>query len=360
MAVDPLVDTARDLYALPPDEFVAARDEAVKQARASGDRQLAAAIAKLRRPTVGAWVLNRLARERPDLLDELVELGEALRSAQRDLRGEELRELTMQRRSVVSRLTREAARLAQRGYGRGDLPLSEIEATLTAALADPDVADQVRAGLLAKPVAYAGFGETPRPRLRLVQGGGADPDADAGADRDGGGGGRAARDAGGGPAKRSLHAAGTATDSADDLRTGAGSATRVPPSRPTPIREGAAKRAEREAAKQARREAAEREAAEREAAERASREAGEQAEREAAERAEQKAAEVARRDAERASAARLKKARAAAHRELLAARTELAEAEAVRVEAERAVKAAKRRVEKAAAAVHNLDIETLT
>jgi hypothetical protein len=32
----------------------------------------------------------------------------------------------------------------------------------------------------------------------------------------------------------------------------------------------------------------------------------------------------------------------------------------VRVEAERAVKAAKRRVEKAAAAVHNLDIETLT
>jgi hypothetical protein len=355
MAVDPLVDTARDLYALPPDEFVAARDEAVKQARASGDRQLAAAIAKLRRPTVGAWVLNRLARERPDLLDELVELGEALRSAQRDLRGEELRELTVQRRSVVSRLTREAARLAQRGYGRGDLPLSEIEATLTAALADPDVADQVRAGLLAKTVAYAGFGETPRPRLRLVQGGGADPDADAGADRDGGGGGRAARDAGGGPAKRSLHAAGTAADSADDLRTGAGSATRVPSSRPTPIREGAAKRAEREAAKQARREAAEREAAER-----ASREAGEQAEREAAERAEQKAAEVARRDAERASAARLKKARAAAHRELLAARTELAEAEAVRVEAERAVKAAKRRVEKAAAAVHNLDIETLT
>jgi hypothetical protein len=355
MAVDPLVDTARDLYALPPDEFVAARDEAVKRARASGDRQLAAAIAKLRRPTVGAWVLNRLARERPDLLDELVELGEALRSAQRDLRGEELRELTVQRRSVVSRLTREAARLAQRGYGRGDLPLSEIEATLTAALADPDVADQVRAGLLAKTVAYAGFGETPRPRLRLVQGGGADPDADAGADRDGGGGGRAARDAGGGPAKRSLHAAGTAADSADDLRTGAGSATRVPSSRPTPIREGAAKRAEREAAKQARREAAEREAAEREAAERASREAGEQAEREAAERA-----EVARRDAERASAARLKKARAAAHRELLAARTELAEAEAVRVEAERAVKAAKRRVEKAAAAVHNLDIETLT
>ena len=68
--------------------------------------------------------------------------------------------------------------------------------------------------------------------------------------------------------------------------------------------------------------------------------------------AERRAAE---RDEARRRSAELKRARAAAHRELLAARTELSEAEAARVAAERAVTAAKRRVEKATAAVNALD-----
>nr|WP_240939820.1 hypothetical protein [Planosporangium flavigriseum] len=152
---------------MPPEDFVAARDVAAKRAKAAGDRRLAAEIAKLRRPTVGAWAVNRLARQRPELMAELIELGEALRSAQRDLRGEELRELSIRRRAAVAGLVREAIQLA----GRGNLPAAEIEATLAAALADPVVAEQVRAGRLARTVAYAGFGETPRPKLRLIQGG---------------------------------------------------------------------------------------------------------------------------------------------------------------------------------------------
>jgi hypothetical protein len=172
---DPLADIVTDLYALPPDGFVAARNEAAKRAKAAGDRRLADEIGKLRRPTVGAWVVNRLARQRPELVDELLELGEALRSAQRDLRGDELRELSMRRRAVVAGLSREAVRLARRDHGRDNLPVAEIEATLAAALADPAVAEQVRTGRLVKTVAYAGFGETPRPRLRLLHGGAAQP-----------------------------------------------------------------------------------------------------------------------------------------------------------------------------------------
>ncbi|HEV7897399.1 MAG TPA: hypothetical protein VGP31_06095 [Planosporangium sp.] len=179
MDADPLADVATDLYALPPDEFVAARDEAVKRAKAAGDRRLAAEIGKLRRPTVGAWVVNRLARHRPELVEQLLELGEALRSAQRELRGDELRELSIQRRAVVAGLSREAVRLARRDHRRDNLPTAEIEATFAAALADPAVAERVRAGQLTKTVTYAGFGETPRPRLRLVHGGGAEPAARA-------------------------------------------------------------------------------------------------------------------------------------------------------------------------------------
>lgn len=59
----PGLDTAiEELYAGYPAAFVARRDELAKQARASGDRSLAAAIKALRRPTVGSWYLNVASR----------------------------------------------------------------------------------------------------------------------------------------------------------------------------------------------------------------------------------------------------------------------------------------------------------
>ena len=308
MDQDPLVDIAADLYALPPEDFVPARDDAVKRAKQAGDKRLATAVGKLRKPTVGAWAVNLLAHERPDLVDDLLELGEELRSAQRNLRGDDLRDLSLRRRKLISELARTAVSLAR----RRNLPVPEIEATFTAALADEEVAAAVRVGVLAKTVEYAGFGETPRPQLRLLQGGAA---ADV-----------AAIDVG----------------LSSPART-----KKVGPDSPASISDAQRKRAERERAEK---EAAERQRAEREAAERAKREAEEQ---EAAELAERRAAE---RDEARRQSAELKRARAAAHRELLAARTELSEAEAARVAAERAVTAAKRRVEKATATVNALDM----
>lgn len=161
------------LYTVPPARFVAARDEAVSRARAAGDRATAAALAKLRRPTVAAWLVNLLALRRPDLVAELDALAAGLREAQRGLRGERLRELAAQRRAVVSALVATARALAVEEdptLARATLPLAEVEATLHAALADQGVAERVRGGRLLKPVAYAGFGEPPRPRLRLVPG----------------------------------------------------------------------------------------------------------------------------------------------------------------------------------------------
>src|SRR4051794_18533395 len=164
---DPLAAVTARLYSAPPEDFIALRAEEVAKARSARDTALAAAIGKLRKPTVAAWMVNRLAHERPDLVAQLLELAGELRTAQRELRGADLRELSVRRRSTVATLAREAVRLA--GAGRGGSAV-EVEATLAAALADADAAAAVRAGRLTKALEYTGFGETPRPNLRLVQG----------------------------------------------------------------------------------------------------------------------------------------------------------------------------------------------
>ncbi|MGI5145633.1 hypothetical protein ACQEVC_04420 [Plantactinospora sp. CA-294935] len=162
------------LYTAPPDGFVAARSEAVAAARAAGDPSAAREIAKLRKPTVAAWLVNLLALRRPELMADLVELSAALRGAQRELRGDRLRELSAQRRGVVGALVGQARALAEQEDPRlaaGKLPLADVEATLNAALADVGVAEQARSGRLVRAASYAGFGEVPRPQLRLIVGG---------------------------------------------------------------------------------------------------------------------------------------------------------------------------------------------
>jgi len=154
-----LAEVADELYTLAPAAFRAARDERAAQARAAGDTDLAAAIRKLRRPTVSAWLVNLLVREDPSQVDELLELGASLREAQQALAGDRLRELSGQRRRLVTALTQEARRLAE----RAGQPLSaqaerEVQETLEAALADPGIAEAVRSGRLTSALSYAGLG----------------------------------------------------------------------------------------------------------------------------------------------------------------------------------------------------------
>jgi hypothetical protein len=169
-------ELADRLYAEHPETFIAERDKAAADAREAGDRELATAIGKLRKPSVAAWLVNLLALRRPDLVADLAELAGQLRAAQRDLRGDELRELSAQRRAVVGALVEQARAVAvseQPELARTKLPLADVESTLTAALADEDVAAQVRSGRLVRTLAYTGFGEVPKPKLRLVTDGAA-------------------------------------------------------------------------------------------------------------------------------------------------------------------------------------------
>jgi len=154
-----LAQVADELYGLPPGAFIPARDERAGQARAAGDRDLAGAIRKLRRPTVSAWLVNLLAREVPGQVDELLGLGEPLREAQQALAGDRLRELSTQRRRLITGLVQEARRLAeQAGQAFGAQAEREVQDTLEAALADPAVAEAVRSGRLTTALSYAGLG----------------------------------------------------------------------------------------------------------------------------------------------------------------------------------------------------------
>ncbi|QES46513.1 hypothetical protein DEJ50_00195 [Streptomyces venezuelae] len=150
---------AAELFGLLPSEFTAARDEYVARARKAGDRELAAQIAALRKPTLAVWTAGLLARRRPKEAEGLLVLGEALRTAHRTLDAAQLRRLSHDQHVVIGRLARTARALAaEAGQTVSEPVLHEVEQILQAVLADADVAAQWKAGRLAKaPDAVRGF-----------------------------------------------------------------------------------------------------------------------------------------------------------------------------------------------------------
>jgi hypothetical protein len=153
---------ADELYALRPDEFAAARDARIKEAKTAGQAPLAKELGALRRPTQSAWLINLLWRDQRDVLEGLLEVGAALGEAQAQASGPELQRLMTQRRQLESALLQRARVLAREaGVSVSDAMAREAQETLSAALADPDVAAEIRSGRLTKPAAYAGFGVLP-------------------------------------------------------------------------------------------------------------------------------------------------------------------------------------------------------
>ncbi|QPP09780.1 hypothetical protein G4Z16_28970 [Streptomyces bathyalis] len=154
-----LDDVADELYGLRPQEFTAARDDRARRARAGGQRELAASIRALHRPTLAAWASNLLVREQGQQVAPLLRLGEELRGAHRNLDGAQLRTLSHQQHQLVNALTEQAGRLAaDAGQPLSPQARHEVAQTLHAVLADPDAAQEWAAGRLAKPLtATPGF-----------------------------------------------------------------------------------------------------------------------------------------------------------------------------------------------------------
>jgi hypothetical protein len=149
---------ADELYGLRPGEFTAARDAFSLQARRAGDVELAGSVKALKRPSVSAWLANSLVRDQGPQIDELIGLGAAMRDAQARLAGDELRQLSQQRRQVISALTNSARQLAGvQGQQISSEAERELVATLEAALADPTAGAALRAGRLVSTLTISGI-----------------------------------------------------------------------------------------------------------------------------------------------------------------------------------------------------------
>jgi hypothetical protein len=133
-----------ELFDLDPSAFVAARDRLAKELKAAGDAEGAAAVKALRRPSVGAWALNRVARTQPGLVAAVVEAGRALAAALEAGDRAGLRRATSARREAVRVAARAAVDLA------GEAHRDDIVATLDALATDDAAAAEVVGGRLTR------------------------------------------------------------------------------------------------------------------------------------------------------------------------------------------------------------------
>jgi hypothetical protein len=176
---DLLGEAVAELYSADPDAFIARRTELAARARAAGDKTAARQIAALHKPTRSAWLVNQLSRAAPDAAGQLSGLGDELRAAQDSLDGGAIRDLSRQRRELLGELTRQVFDLA--GLRQPPATLrDEVTGTLGAAMSDPGVAADLRAGRLTKAVQRAGLGDQGPDLAAALAGmapGGAEPES---------------------------------------------------------------------------------------------------------------------------------------------------------------------------------------
>jgi hypothetical protein len=80
-------DQVDALYGLPLDEFTPRRDLLAKELRAARERDAAAWVKGLRKPTAAAWLVNQLARTQRAEARRVLDSAEELRSAQERILG---------------------------------------------------------------------------------------------------------------------------------------------------------------------------------------------------------------------------------------------------------------------------------
>lgn len=140
-----------ELYSMPPEGFVARRAELVKAARAAKDRPLAQQIGALRRPTVGAWMLNLASRASLTSLVELIRLTREIREAEQKQDAARVRELVAGRGALERRVLADlVVFLRDRDIAARPGAIEEVRTTLRAVFSDAAVAEALAEGRLEK------------------------------------------------------------------------------------------------------------------------------------------------------------------------------------------------------------------
>jgi hypothetical protein len=157
-------DRRDELYGLPLEEFVAARDALAKELRATGDREAAAEVKRLAKPSAAAWAVNQAVRSQPKAARALWKAGDQLGQVQErllagDAGADDLRAAAAAERAALEALV-EAARglLDAGGHPPSETTLARVEETLHAAAVDPHARLDVAAGRATKELRHVGMG----------------------------------------------------------------------------------------------------------------------------------------------------------------------------------------------------------
>jgi hypothetical protein len=140
------VERLRTLYGNAPSTFVASRDALVKELRASGAKDEAAAVKQLRRHSPAQWALNRVASLAPDVVA-------AFSAAAADLRDAHAAAIEGRAggdvRGAMTRLREQAnAVVARAGSIDASVAAADVGALLTEIAADESATRQFEAGIL--------------------------------------------------------------------------------------------------------------------------------------------------------------------------------------------------------------------
>ncbi|MFJ4025824.1 hypothetical protein ACIPWF_01795 [Paenarthrobacter sp. NPDC089989] len=153
-----LSDAAQELYAVLPRDFTARRTALAREAKDSGNQDLAKEIAALPKPAAGAWAINILAVNKPEVIDGVVRFGVALRHAQEEGDAEAFRELGQRRQGELGAAVKAAKDLAgELGAGLSAAAAADVEQTIRAAMSDAGAAAAVATGRLVRGLSSSGF-----------------------------------------------------------------------------------------------------------------------------------------------------------------------------------------------------------
>ena len=165
------------LYALPLEEFTPARNDLAKRLRADGDRAAADEAKALRKPSVVAWAVNQLARERELDVQRLIRAGERLEQAQTEAvlgsDGGEFDEARRDERDALERLSAAARSVLEGGgHASSDATVDKVVRTLRTAAVSGEGRELLRSGRLTEEIeprgfeAFMGLDVSARPRGR--------------------------------------------------------------------------------------------------------------------------------------------------------------------------------------------------